>query len=79
MQDFLRISNITKHITTMKKDYIIVSANNKWLATLTDATIEDVVDNFAEIVENDFNDGEQMFAYETVGEPIESLINSTPE
>lgn len=63
----------------MKKNYIIVSANNKWLSTLTDVTVEEVVDEFAVIVENGFNDGEQMFAYETVGEPIESLINSTPE
>ena len=57
-------------------NYIIVSEGNKWLDTLRNATPNDVEASFKEIVEDGRNDGERMFAYETVGEAIESKINA---
>jgi hypothetical protein len=70
LQDFLRISTITKHITTMAKNFIIVDEGNQWLATLNDIEPEDLKAEFEEI-EKDVRNNGKMFAYETIGEPIE--------
>lgn len=54
----------------MAKNFIIVDEGNQWLATLNDIEPEDLKAEFEEI-EKDVRNNGKMFAYETIGEPIE--------
>jgi hypothetical protein len=54
-----------------KKDYIIVDENNNWLATSRQVTMDELKAEAYELVENQMGEHVLIFAYETVGEPIE--------
>lgn len=54
-----------------KKDYIIVDENNNWLATSRQVTMDELKAEAYELVENQMGEHVLIFAYETIGEPIE--------
>jgi hypothetical protein len=55
----------------MKKDYIIVDENNNWLATSRQITEDELKAEAKELLENQMGEKVMLFAYETIGEPIE--------
>ena len=54
-----------------KKDYIIVDENNNWLATSRQVTADELKAEANELIENQMGEHVMIFAYETIGEPIE--------
>jgi hypothetical protein len=55
----------------MKKNYIIVDENNNWLATSRQITEDELKAEAKELLENQNGEKVMLFAYETIGEPIE--------
>jgi predicted dinucleotide-binding enzyme len=54
-----------------KKDYIIVDENNNWLTTSRQITEDELKAEANELIENQMGEHVMIFAYETIGEPIE--------
>jgi len=51
----------------MKKNYIIVDNENRWLSTLVNATPEELRAEIFQVLET--YQFEECFVYETIGEP----------
>lgn len=54
-----------------KKDYIIVDENNNWLATSRQVTEDELKAEAKDLIENQMGERVMLFAYQTIGEPIE--------